>query len=395
MPDFGNSNLIMPLKAAIYDPYLDTLGGGERYCLTVAEILSKKGYDVDLFWSGDPTFLTKAADRFALDLKPIKIVKDIFNLPLRCLELAEDNLNSIKRPALKTSTIIDKYRITKKYHLFFYLSDGSIPLIFSKKNILHMQVPFRFHPNIQQKIATCLKARLFSQVVCNSRFTQKFIDQYLARPSVVLYPPVDILKFNPAKVKTNSILSVGRFDNILNAKKQDILIEAFKTLYRQQPNLDWKLILLGGSMLSEETNSFLKYLKKLARGYTVEFLVNPGFEVLKNYYSEAKIYWHAAGFGVDEDLHPESTEHFGISTVEAMASGAVPIVVNKGGLKEIVINNKNGFLWRDVNDLVAQTLSLIKSPQQLKSLSQKAQESCQQFSKENFQKEFLSLITPK
>ena len=38
MLDFGNSN-IMEKRAAIYDPYLDTLGGGERYCLTVAEIL--------------------------------------------------------------------------------------------------------------------------------------------------------------------------------------------------------------------------------------------------------------------------------------------------------------------------------------------------------------------
>jgi len=40
------------MRAAIYDPYLDTLGGGERYCLTVAEILLKNGWQVDLFWSG-------------------------------------------------------------------------------------------------------------------------------------------------------------------------------------------------------------------------------------------------------------------------------------------------------------------------------------------------------
>ena len=33
----------MRKQAAIYDPYLDTLGGGERYCLTIAEILLKKG----------------------------------------------------------------------------------------------------------------------------------------------------------------------------------------------------------------------------------------------------------------------------------------------------------------------------------------------------------------
>lgn len=385
----------MPLKAGIYDPYLDTLGGGERYCLTVAEILSQNGYNVDLFWSGDPALLAKAMDRFALDLKSVKIVKDIFNLPLRHLELAEDNLITINRHIQKTSNIINKYRITKNYQLFFYLSDGSLPFIFSQKNILHMQVPFHFHPNIQQKIYTYFKAKLFSRIICNSEFTQSFIKKYLGCSSVVLYPPVDILKLNSAKIKTNSILSVGRFDNILNAKKQDILIDAFKKLFRQQPGLNWKLILIGGSLLSEETNSFLKYLKKLASGFPVEFLVNPGFEVLKKNYSEAKIYWHAAGYGVDEDLHPESTEHFGISTVEAMASGAVPIVVNKGGLKEIVNNNQNGFLWQDVNTLVNQTLSLIKSPQKLNLLSQAALLSSQQFSKENFQKKLISVISSK
>ncbi len=31
------------MKAAIYDPYLDTLGGGEKYALTVAETMLKMG----------------------------------------------------------------------------------------------------------------------------------------------------------------------------------------------------------------------------------------------------------------------------------------------------------------------------------------------------------------
>ena len=67
-------------KAAIYDPYLDTLGGGERYCLTVAEILLKNGYKVDIFWSGDKTLIEKAEKRFSLDLKDLNIVPDIFGI---------------------------------------------------------------------------------------------------------------------------------------------------------------------------------------------------------------------------------------------------------------------------------------------------------------------------
>ena len=38
------------MKAAIYDPYLDTLGGGERYMITAAQVLSENGYKVDVEW---------------------------------------------------------------------------------------------------------------------------------------------------------------------------------------------------------------------------------------------------------------------------------------------------------------------------------------------------------
>ena len=79
----------MSLKAAIYDPYLDTLGGGERYCLSVAEILVKHDYEVDIFWSGQQDILEKAKNRFALDLSKINLVPDIFGLSNSKIEFVE------------------------------------------------------------------------------------------------------------------------------------------------------------------------------------------------------------------------------------------------------------------------------------------------------------------
>ncbi|MFA6007170.1 MAG: glycosyltransferase family 4 protein [Candidatus Shapirobacteria bacterium] len=390
----------MSLRAAIYDPYLDTLGGGERYCLTVGEILLKNNYHVDLFWSGNQDIIAKAETRFNLSLRGIKCLPDIFGLASQKIELIdEDNINLIHSQNLphqnfhqKINRFIQKYQTLSKYDLVFYLSDGSVPFLFSKKNFLHVQVPFVNRESVKEKIVDTFKNRFVHQVICNSHFTAKFLTRFPENKVKVLYPPIDVEKFSVSEKKENIILSVGRFDNILNAKKQDTLIEAFRKIFQQQPNLNWKLILMGGSREEPKNNHYLIHLQHLAQGLPIEFIINPNFDKLKETYSIAKIYWHAAGYGVDEYLHPEETEHFGMSVVEAMASGAVPMVVTKGGLTEIVTDAKNGYTWQTLDELVAKTQLLLVTPKDIQKLSLEAQNSSKLFSKEKFASQLLDLI---
>lgn len=390
-------------KAAIYDPYLDTLGGGERYCLTVAEILLNNGYQVDLFWSGDQELISKAKDRFNLDIDKLNLVPDIFHLSPSKLDLIDDT-NSLKSISVnppekhdiftKIKTIIIRLIKLRRYDLVFYLSDGSLPFLFSKINLLHIQVPFNHLSNSPiQKILREIKTKTYRHIICNSQFTQKFTKKNLPQKTTVLYPPVDIDKFYQAQNKENIILSVGRFDNILNAKKQDVLIYAFNKLTKLMPNHDWKLVLAGGSLENPDQNYYLKCLKEMAQNQNIDFIVNPNFKQLTQLYSLSKIYWHAAGHEVDEENNPEKTEHFGMTVVEAMASGAVPIVVNKGGLGEIVEDNHNGQLWENISQLTEKTISLIKSPETLKKMSENAQIYSQNFSKQKFTNKFIKLIS--
>lgn len=387
------------IRAGIYDPYLDTLGGGERYILTVAEILLKRGYQVDLFWNGDQSLLTKAKDRFSLELDGLNFVPDIFGLTPKNIDLIEDNEILTKMAKnfqtkisflKKIKKFITNFQITRRYDIFFYLSDGSLPLLFSKHNLLHAQVPFNFNLTTRDKILNFFKIKFFKEIVCNSKFTAKIIDQLYHKHSIVIYPPVDIDKFLESD-QTNTILSVGRFDNVLNAKRQDILINAFLKLSKTNPK--WKLILAGGSLDAPNKNNYLRHLKLLAQNLPVEFVVNPPFSELRALYSHSKIYWHAAGYGVNQNLHPEETEHFGIAVVEAMASGAVPLVVNRGGLPEIITNNQNGFLWEDIDDLVSKTSLLITSPEMYSEFSQNALQSVSLFSKAEFSRQFLKLLS--
>jgi len=393
----------MPLKAAIYDPYLDTLGGGERYCLTLAEALLTRGFQVDIFWSGSPKILDLAQSRFGLTLSGINIVPDIFSAVPPDLDSLEEqgclvrlkNTCLVPRPHLtkKIFHFFDKYRLTHNYDLFFYLGDGSLPYIFSKNNFIHIQVPLIQHPTLLGKLNLRAKQFLVKKIICNSAFTKKIVSSYLNREKIlVIYPPVDVDNLNAGE-KRSTILSVGRFDNILNVKKQDLLIESFIALQKSYPkSSNWELILAGGSQQLPQDNHYLQLLKHQAKNHPIKFFVNPDFTTLKQLYSTASIYWHAAGYQIDENTNPQQTEHFGITVVEAQASGAVPIVVAKGGLPEIVVDGQNGFLWQTPTELVQKTIQLIDQPKLCQQLSKTCQKSAQKYSKNNFIDSFFSLI---
>lgn len=317
-------------KALIVSPYLDHLGGGERYMLTVASVLEDMGYGVVYAWD-NPTQIDSLATMLGIKLKSIV-------------------LDAAIKPLYFGSNPLAMYMATRPYDVVVYLSDGSIPLLGGKTNLLHIQVPFH---NVNGKSwKNQLKKRLINNVIVNSLFTKKIVDQEFGISSVVLYPPVPPVTVTTSK--ENLILSVGRFEPSVNAKKQDVLIDAFRELSPQLPN--WKLVLAGGSSSEEWVNT----LKNKATGLPIEFAVNTSYENLCNLYSRATIYWHAAGYGIDQVKNPELTEHFGISTVEAISAGCVPIVVGKGGQTEIVTNKS--LHWGTIPELVTNTLVVAANP---------------------------------
>lgn len=352
------------MRLGIFDPYLDTIGGGERYCLSLAEIFLKEGHLVDLFWN-DPLIKEKIIQRFGLDIEKVNFVD---YSPYQ-------------------SSFLERINFEKKYDLLFYVSDGSLPFMFGKKNFLHFQVPFK--KIIKNSFIDNLKLKRIDKIVCNSGFTKKFIDHSLGLSSTVVYPPVDIKPIKPLK-KENVIVSVGRFSQLLQGKRQDVLVDAFKKLTKEKESSGWRLILAGGSDVGGK--EFMENLREKSEDYPVEILENPTFEELLKIYGRAKIFWTASGYGVVEEKNPEKVEHFGITTVEAMAAGCVPVVMGKGGQKEIIKEGNNGFLWVDENKLLDSTMRLIKDPGLYKKMSQKAIENSRLFSKEEFHKKVISFL---
>src|SRR5258708_40256462 len=158
---------------------------------------------------------------------------------------------------------------------------------------------------------------------------------------MVIYPPVSLesRREDHPEGKENIILHVGRFrvKSLVNDdyKKQGFMVDVFKKLVDQGLK-NWTFQLV--SSVKKKDEETFKKLKESVKDYPVEFYVNKTNHELFDLYNRAKIYWHASGYGEDIEMYPELAEHFGMSTVEAMGAGVVPVVINSGGQREIVTN---------------------------------------------------------
>ena len=65
------------MRIGIYDPYLDELGGGEKYMMTIAECLAKQ-QKVSVFWDAVDD-INAIKKRFSLSLEDVSVVKNIFS----------------------------------------------------------------------------------------------------------------------------------------------------------------------------------------------------------------------------------------------------------------------------------------------------------------------------
>ncbi len=358
------------MKIGIFDPYLDTLAGGEKYILSAAICLANQ-HEVSLFWDNDKVSHIKAnaQKKFGIDLSKINFEENIFS---------------------KNTTFFSRLLKSSKYDQIIFLSDGSIPTVLSKL-VLHFQTPVEWVDG--KAIKTKIKLKKVSQIICNSEYTKKYIDRNFSVKSKVIYPPVSIPNKLFISEKENFILNVGRFgvnNQGSSYKKQEVLIEVFKKMIDDGLK-DWSFRVIV-SLLDKDVKQ-LDYLQSKLKDYPIKLIVNPDNKTLWKNYSQSKIYWHASGFGEDLRLHPDRAEHFGISTVEAMGAGVVPVVINAGGQREIVTEGKNGYLWDTEKDLIEKTLSLIGNSELLAKISSQSIHDSKIFSEMEFCKKITSNLT--
>jgi glycosyltransferase involved in cell wall biosynthesis len=156
---------------------------------------------------------------------------------------------------------------------------------------------------------------------------------------------------------------------------------------------DFRLVLAGGLENKQSHINYVNKIKEISNNYSIEILPNISWDELNEIFAKALIFWHASGLNEDENKNPEKFEHFGITTVEAMASGCIPIVINKGGQKEIIKDGVNGFTFNDVAELKQKTLFVIEHDKDMAKIRLQAIKDSKKYSDEVFEDELLKIIS--
>jgi len=228
----------------------------------------------------------------------------------------------------------------------------------------------------------------YSRIVANAEFTRGFIQRWWEVDPTVVYPPVTMQERGP---KANAILSVGRFfrPEYGHCKKQLEMVRAFRRLC--EGGLEgWELHLVGGC--SDDDRSYLEAVRTESHGLPVVTHVNATGAELRSLYATASIFWSLTGLGEDPRTHPARFEHFGITTVEAMSAGAVPIVLRAGGQIEIVRHEVDGMLITNLDALVDATRRVATDEHLRSTLSTSAAQRAEHFAMPRFAERFRAVV---
>lgn len=355
----------MALKIAIFHDYIGSIGGGERVAFVLARAFN--------------------GDIITTDIDPVAI-RNLGYEDINVISLGR----TVKFPALKQITASAMFSICNFSQDYdFFIFSGSWAHYAARKhrpNLWYCHTPARTFYDLKEKNIsmmpnTLLKLaatawiechRSFDQrsvehvdnIIANSHNIQKRVRNFYGRTSTVIYPPIDTEKFR-YKEYGDFWLSVNR---IYPEKRIDLQFDIFRNLP------DHKLVIVGGYGTGDHsTNYYNQLIKNIPKNVEIRGAVSD--EELIDLYSRCKGLICTA---MDED--------FGLTPLEAMASGKPVVAVNEGGFLETIINGRTGILVEAKRD------KLVRAVQEIDADPGRYKDQCQKQAREFDTSAFLAKI---
>jgi len=300
------------------------MGGGERVVTVVIEVLNRLGFDVTVY----------SEKKFSPEQ-----VKMAFNRDVEICEVkAPQQIDLHRFPVyLRTyASLLNEFLLRRIDHeeLFIDMSGGAFPAYSRIPDISYVAPPPSYYQLFHEFCSGSIMRRLYLRpyvdivrwllsrlsnipiVYCLSGYTQAMLPLLGIPPQVetrVLYPPTNIAEWKPKKESAREgVISVARF---ASRKRHDWQVAIMNGITEE--------LLMVGSASDQEEQNVLQNIRQIAPS-NVKIS-------LSRLYTIKESLWKSKVF-----LHTADCEHFGISIVEAIAAGCVPLVHDSGGTKEIV-----------------------------------------------------------
>jgi len=318
-------------SVGIYTPFPITLGGGENYILSLAAAAAENS-SVTII-----TDIQTSITRFAFVLRDLGIE----NFPFAIATKDECS--------------------NREFDIAIAMGNEIIPTWIprARKFIYHCQFPFPINHSTRHMFG---RNEEIDSYIVNSDFTKRAIVEQTARYQLkpkqihVISPPVNLsrhkistlVKEKLRKGQTTRFTSVGRFFASGHCKRQDVIA---RVLHRVAEKFDIAAEIYGGLSTTVADQDFYQTVKSYEIPQKITVNANVGRDIIETSMERAHYYIHAAGLGVNAAVNPHQCEHFGITVVEAMANGCIPIVYSVGGPAEIVKKAGVGYTFSSENEL--------------------------------------------
>jgi 1,2-diacylglycerol 3-alpha-glucosyltransferase len=370
------------------DTYLPVIHGVEISIETFRKSLEKMGHKVFIYAPYTPGYQDKNPNVFRFQsIRVIKKPEMRLALPFLPKDHIKDILN-FKLDICHSHTPFSMGILAK------YISDyQKIPLVYTH----HTHYPEYAKFYLKERVITPLLARFLTKwyanlaqaIITPSFKIKRLLLEYgvkKKKPIYVLPTGVDVKIFKKDKkagLKLRRRLGLSQKDQILifvgrmgREKNPEFLLKAFKEILRRKKVY---LLMIGDG-------PFLDGLKKLAKNLGIEKNV-----IFTGVIPHQKIpaYYQASDLFVFSSL----TETQGIVILEALASGLPVVALKDDVFKEIIIDNKNGFLIKgnSLKSFTQKILKILEKPKLYQRLSAGALKISQNFSQENQAKKLIKI----